>query len=186
MPAIVAAATGGHVLELGCDTGGDTVVLARAGLKVTATDISGEALARCAANVPGATVLHHDLREPMPFADAQFGVVLASLCLHYFDEATTQAIVQEIRRCLRPGGLLLCRLNSTRDIHHGACVTEEAAPGMLVVNGRYSAHKRFYGVKELDALFDAGWSQLAREELTNHRYEQPKVAWELVLVNNGA
>jgi hypothetical protein len=54
-----------------------------------------------------------------------------------------------------------------------------------VVNGKYSVLKRFYGPAELDALFGAGWSQLSREERTNHRYDKPKVAWELALVNNG-
>ena len=186
LPRIRQAADDGHVLELGCDTGGDTAVLAHAGLQVTATDISREALAACAAAVPSATVLHHDLREPMPFADARFGVVIASLCLHYFDAATTAGIVGEIHRCLRPGGLFLCRLNSTRDVHHGAGATEQASPGLLVVNGRYSVLKRFYGPAELDALFGPQWTQLSREELTNHRYDKPKVAWELALVNNGA
>lgn len=182
LPAIQASAAQGRVLELGCDTGRDTVVLAASGLAVTALDLSAEALQACRASVPQARLLQHDLRDRLPFGDEAFGVVLASLCLHYFEWDKTVAIVADIRRCLRPGGLLLCRLNSTRDIHHGAADGVESASGLRVVHGTYSVHKRFFAAGDLDALFDRGWKELAREETTIRRYEQPKVAWELGLV----
>lgn len=181
MPAILAAAPDGQVLELGCDTGGDTRVLARHGLAVTGTDISDEALAKCALAVPGARLLHHDLRDPMPFADESFGVVLASLCLHYFEWDATEAIVEEIRRCMKPGGLFLCRLNSTKDVFHGAGAPQEAEGGLRVVNGKYATLKRFFNEEEVARLFAQGWTRLSCAELTNHRYPEPKVAWEVVM-----
>ena len=119
----------------------------------------------------------------MPFCDGAFGAVIASLCLHYFDWATTVAAVAEIRRCLAPSGLLLCRLNSVRDHLHGAGEGEEIEPGFYRQRARYAASKRFFGSADLDRLFPEGhWRQLSRREVTIHRYAQPKVAWELALV----
>jgi SAM-dependent methyltransferase len=166
------------VLELGCDTGRDTVQLARAGIGVIATDISEQALAACAENAPAATLVRHDLRQALPFADESFGAIVASLCLHYFDWRQTQRCIDEIRRCLRPGGLLLCRVNSLRDIQRSVAGCEEIEPNYFRVNGRYSSSKRYFDAQAMDALFAAGWERVALEETIIHRYGQPKGVWE--------
>ena len=187
LPLIREAAGGGPLLELGCDTGGDTAWLLQQGLPAVATDIALEALKACAAAAPRALQVQHDLRRPLPFADAQFGIVVASLCLHYFDWATTAAAVGEIRRCLRPGGVLLCRVNSTRDTHHGAGQGEEIEPHYYRTDARYAGYKRFFDAADLDRLFQpAHWAQVHRQETESHRYALPKVAWELVLRRSGS
>lgn len=185
LPALRAAAGSDPVLELGCDTGGDTAWLLAEGFLVVAGDISLPALQACANAAPAAQLLQLDLRQPLPFADASFGAVVASLCLHYFDWATTGRAVAEVRRCLRPGGLLLCRLNSTRDVLHGAGVGEEVEPHYWRVHGTYSECKRFFDRADLQRLFATGWELVSCEELVNHRYVQPKVAWEVVLRRQG-
>jgi SAM-dependent methyltransferase len=177
------AAAGSRVLELGCDTGHDTVWLVEHGFSVVATDLSLDALATAAAQAPGAACMHHDLREAMPFASGSFGAVIASLCLHYFDWATTAGAVSEIRRCLSPSGLFLCRLNSVRDELHGAGQGEEIEPRFYRQDARYAASKRFFAGEDLDRLFPGTeWRELNRREVTIHRYAKPKVAWELALV----
>lgn len=129
LPELRAAAGSRGVLELGCDTGRDTLWLVRHGFGVVATDVSADGLHTYAALAPAAHRVRHDLARPMPFRDGAFGAVIASLCLHYFNWATTVAAVSEIRRCLAPSGLLLCRLNSVRDYLHGAGEGEEIEPG---------------------------------------------------------
>lgn len=182
LPELRAAAGTLRVLELGCDTGRDTLWLVNHGFGVVATDISADGLHACAALAPAAHCLHHDLARPMPFRDGAFGAVIASLCLHYFDWATTVAAVSEMRRCLAPSGLLLCRLNSVRDYLHGAGEGEEIEPGFYRQQARYAAFKRFFCPGDLDRLFpDGQWRQLSRRQVTIHRYAQPKVAWELAL-----
>ena len=125
-------------------------------------------------------MLQLDLRAPLPFADASFGAAIASLSLHYFDWATTERAVAEIRRCLLPGGLLLCRLNSTADVLHGAQGHEEIEPRFYRVRARYAETKRFFDRADLDRLF-GNWAVESVQETTVLRYEQPKVAWEIVL-----
>lgn len=181
LAALRTGAAGGPVLELGCDDGGDTAWLQTEGLPVVAGDISHSSLLACGRAARGAHLLRIDLRQPLPFAGASFGAVVASLCLHYFDWATTVAAVAEVRRCLRPGGLLLCRLNSTGDVHHGACGFEEIEPHFFRVNGRYAETKRFFDAQDVDRLFTAGWTRLAISEKTIHRYAEPKRAWEIAL-----
>ena len=168
-----------RLLELGCGDGRDTQVLLDAGIeRLTALDLSESAVARCQARSSSLNCLVHDLREPLPFADAMYDVVVASLCLHYFPWPTTQAITAEIRRVLVPGGLLLCRVNSTNDVHYGATGFPELDHHFYQVG---AATKRFFDRADLAALFADGWRWVAAEERQIDRYEHPKMVWELAL-----
>ncbi|OWW22353.1 class I SAM-dependent methyltransferase [Noviherbaspirillum denitrificans] len=167
------------ILELGCGGGRDTRRLAEQGFSdITATDLSRDALDRCGHAVPAAHLVCHDLNAPLPFADARFDVVIASLCLHYFAWDKTVDAVREIRRCLAPGGLLLCRVNSTRDVHFGAIGHPELAHHYYDVDGR---PKRFFDAEDLERLFTEGWERLSMREATIDRYDKPKTAWEIAL-----
>jgi SAM-dependent methyltransferase len=94
------------VLDAGCAAGHHAAWLAERGARVTAIDASA-AMVRLARERLGddARALVHDLREPLPFADASFDVVLSSLTLHYLEEWT--APLREFARVLRPGGRLV-------------------------------------------------------------------------------
>ena len=176
---IAAQAPAPRILELGCGEGRDTWWLARQGYTdLIAIDLSAMSLAQCAQSVPSAKVLRHDLRHPLPFADDSIDIVVASLCLHYFEWETTQEIVAGMHRCLKENGLLLCRLNSTRDVHHGAVGHPEIGPHYYLVDGE---PKRFFDEENVRALFAHGWNMIALEERTIDRYEMPKTVWESVL-----
>lgn len=175
------AAAGTPVLELGCDAGQDTRWLLDRGFPVVATDLSFEALQAARRTAAPAMFLRHDLRTPLPFRTGTFGAVVASLCLHYFDARTTAAAIGEIRRCLVPGGVLFCRVNSAADALHGAGEGEEIEPGYYRQSARYAGYKRFFSAQDLDRFFPAAqWATVSREERTVLRYDAPKIAWELV------
>jgi SAM-dependent methyltransferase len=96
--------TGLRVLDYGCGHGMAAVVLARAGARVTAFDLSGgyveEAQARARANhVPIDFAQANG--EFLPFADATFDRVWGCAVLHHLDLRQAGA---ELRRVLRPGG----------------------------------------------------------------------------------
>jgi ubiquinone/menaquinone biosynthesis C-methylase UbiE len=96
-----------QVLELGAGTGLHTWALVQTGARVTASDISPNALKvleqriiECGGRV---TTQVADI-ESLPFADASFDVVTCAGCLSYGEPVLVDA---EIRRVLRPGGTLI-------------------------------------------------------------------------------
>jgi SAM-dependent methyltransferase len=171
------------VLELGCGRGADTAVLADAGLRVIAIDRSAEAIAEARKRVPVAEFHCQDIRAPFPPAAADLGAVVASLSLHYFPWAETLTLAGRLRTVLRPGGVLLARLNSTGDHNHGASGHPQIDERYYLVDGH---PKRFFDHDDVTALFATGWRALGIEELIIQRYSLPKVVWEVVLERSGA
>jgi SAM-dependent methyltransferase len=91
-----------HVLDLGAGTGLLTSVLLGAGHRATAVDPSPEMLAELSARLPGvATAV--GTAEAIPTGDASVDAVVAGQAAHWFDPAPA---AREIRRVLRPGGVL--------------------------------------------------------------------------------
>jgi SAM-dependent methyltransferase len=109
-----------EVLDVGCGAGGDAANLAREGFYVTAMDYSQVAIARARAKAAAVGVRvdfrQGDMALPFPFADQGFDAVMSNVALHMFDDQTTRRIIGEMRRVMRPGGLLLLHVNSTEDM----------------------------------------------------------------------
>ena len=165
------------VLELGCNEGADTSWLREHGYSVVACDLDGAALAECARRVPGARLVRLDLRVPLPFGIATFGAVVAGLSLHYFDWDVTERIMADLHRALRPDGLLLVRVNSTKDVHFGAVGHPAIDPGFYRVGDRT---KRFFDEPTLRRLLADRWRLRSLEEYETSRFETTKVVWEAV------
>jgi SAM-dependent methyltransferase len=166
------------VLELGCGSGHDTATLLAAGLSVVAMDLSTEAVRQARDRAPGARFHVQDLRDPWPADATNLGGAVASLSLHYFPWHVTQQLVARIHHTLRPGGMLLCRLNSTDDHHFGASGHPAIEPHYYLVDGQ---PKHFFDRADIDHLFSSGWRTLSVRSPTIHRYAQPKQIWEIVL-----
>ncbi|NIK60161.1 class I SAM-dependent methyltransferase [Kribbella shirazensis] len=110
------------VLELGSGHGRDALFLARQGFSVHATDFSDTALdqLRHAAQREGlddrVTAALHDVRDPLPPADATVNAVFANLLLNMtFSPSELRSLVAEVRRVLCPGGLFVYAVCSTDD-----------------------------------------------------------------------
>jgi len=89
-------------LDLGCGTGRHSLWLAAGGARVTALDFSAGMLAEARAK-PGADAIDfcaHDLHTPLPFADAQFDLVVSGLVLEHLRELG--GFFREARRVLKP------------------------------------------------------------------------------------
>jgi SAM-dependent methyltransferase len=63
----------------------------------------------------------HDVREPLPFTEESFDACYAHML---FCMALTtpelERLAAEVRRVLRPGGLVVYTVRTTGDAHHGA------------------------------------------------------------------
>jgi SAM-dependent methyltransferase len=96
---------GKMVLEVGCGAGTDLVRFAKGGAQVSGVDLSSSAITLARQNF-AQQGLDADLREAdgehLPFADASFDLVYAHGVVQY--TADPQALVNECRRVLKPGG----------------------------------------------------------------------------------
>ena len=178
LPLAVERAGSAPVLEIGCGQGDDTATLAGANLRVLAFDLSAVAAGIAKVRVPSATVECRDVRDPFPEQARDLGVVVASLSLHYFAWDQTLALTERIRTVLRPGGVLLCRLNSTEDKNFGARGHPEIEPNYFMVDG---SPKRFFDEPSVRGLFGTGWRVLSLEHFTTRKYVRQKALWEAVV-----
>jgi SAM-dependent methyltransferase len=102
--------SGLRVLDAGCGSGPLTAALQARGATVTGFDVSAAMVDLARRRLGEDADLHvADLGEPLPFADASFDLVVASLVLHYLQDWSGP--LAELRRVLRPGGRLQVSVN---------------------------------------------------------------------------
>ncbi len=112
-------AAGMTVLDAGCGYGRNLVHLLREGCNIYALDANVEGVEHvrqlAAELAPGLGADHFQVGaiEKMPFADGFADAVICNSVLHFArDEQQFLAMLEELWRVLRPGGLLFCRLGS--------------------------------------------------------------------------
>jgi SAM-dependent methyltransferase len=96
-----------RILDAGCGTGGTTRELRRYG-EVVGVDLAWEALQP--ARERGLRNLARGSVESLPFRSDSFDVVTSFEVIYHLGVANDGRAFQEVRRVLRPGGLLLLRL----------------------------------------------------------------------------
>ena len=110
---------GMRVLDAGCGYGRNLVHLLREGCDVFALDADAEGVhhVRQLSESLGTGLPAENFQvgyiEQMPFADGFADVVLCSSVLHFArDERQFRAMLTELWRVVKPGGMLFCRLGS--------------------------------------------------------------------------
>jgi SAM-dependent methyltransferase len=128
------------ILELGCGQGRDTLFFAQEGYSVTGLDYSkaGFLQVRQSAREFGVsdriTIQNFDVRKPLPFPDGSFDVCYSHMLL-CMELSMTELIflLGEIRRVLKPGGIVLYSVRNTFDKHFGTGIHK--SEGMYEVGG---------------------------------------------------
>jgi ubiquinone/menaquinone biosynthesis C-methylase UbiE len=112
-PATLALAgdvVGRRILDAGCGSGPLFAALRDRGAIMTGFDSSAGMLKLARRRLgDDADLQIADLSRPLPFPDAAFDDVIASLVLHYLEDWT--APLAELRRVLKPGGRLIASVN---------------------------------------------------------------------------
>ncbi|HEY0171532.1 MAG TPA: class I SAM-dependent methyltransferase [Pyrinomonadaceae bacterium] len=116
-------APGMRILDAGCGGGRNLVYFLREGFDVCAVDLSPEALTRVrslaaalAPHLPGENFRVEPV-ERMSFEGESFDAVVSSAVLHFArTEAHWRAMVSEMWRVLKPGGVFFARLASTAGV----------------------------------------------------------------------
>jgi SAM-dependent methyltransferase len=92
------------VLDLGCGAGHDLALLAGAGMRAVGVDPSAALLSAAQDRLAGAACLVRSIGEALPFGDGSLaGCRIERVLMHVADPG---AVVAEVARCLRAGGLL--------------------------------------------------------------------------------
>ena len=166
------------IIELGCGRAYTSLYLLNNGFSdVTACDFSTEVINILNTEHKELNTSVFDISEKLPFKDDEINVIIADLCLHYFDSKKTKEILNEIYIVLKSGGYLIGRVNSANDKYHIPLSAK-----VLEKNFYYDGeiYKKFFEGKEFKELFE-NFKILSLEEKHMDRYEKPKTLWEFCI-----
>ena len=121
-----------RVLDVGCGTGNLLLALGRArpGVDLAGIDPDLAALARAQRKSARAGVVvrwDRGFAEELPHPDGSVDRVVSSLMLHHLDPAAKTALLAEVRRVLRPDGLLVLADVDGNGAHHGGFLQRRTA-----------------------------------------------------------
>ena len=165
----------GRALDIGCGPGFDTEVLLRWGFQVTALDVSRAAIALAKERNPAAIHAVMDVRN-LGCLTGSFDVIVASLSLHYFNRAETEAIFNAIHGLLKPGGFFAFRVNAFDDVESGA-PGDSSAWECVSVGG---VVKQFFTREKIAEVLGDHWRILSEEKLETRRYGHRKTLFEVI------
>jgi thioredoxin reductase/SAM-dependent methyltransferase len=144
----VAPLATGRALDVGTGEGADALWLAEHGWKVTATDISGNALARVRAEAErrglAVNLVRGDANDPAPFGTETFDLV--SLQYGSFKRTPDQRGLRSLLAAVAPGGTLLV-------VHHD--LTPLRDPVDVATQTRMYDPEAFVGIDEIAAALTA-------------------------------
>lgn len=166
------------IIELGCGRAYTSLYLLNNGFSdVTACDFSTEVINILNTEHKELNTSVFDISEKLPFKDDEINVIIADLCLHYFDSKKTKEILNEIYRVLKSGGYLIGRVNSANDKYHISLSAK-----VLEKNFYYDGeiYKKFFEEDDFKELFE-NFKILSLEEKHMDRYEKPKTLWEFCI-----
>lgn len=110
----VSPATHPALLDAGCGAGPALAYLQKEGYRVVASDFIFFPLLEAHKRAPSVPLLNSDLNYGLPFADATFDIILASEVVEHLAQA--EIFLQDARRVLKPGGVLLLTTPNLWDI----------------------------------------------------------------------
>lgn len=170
------------IIDLGCGRGNNILYLTQKGKEVIPCDYSKKAIENIKKNFPEIDIVKHfDMSKGLPFESNFTDIIICDLSLHYFTEKITFEILNEIKRVLRPEGILFCRVNSINDINFGAGQGQELEKHLyLTKDGRY---KRFFDLDDIEKFF-SDWNKININEEKLNRFNAEKVVWNCILKVN--
>lgn len=172
------------ILDLGCGIGADTLYLLERGYDVLSCDFSNEALKSIRDNIPNSKTLYLDMMKDFSIEDNSYSLIIADLSLHYFDNATTIHIMNEIKRILKQDGILLARVASVNDFNFGAGVGQELEKNYYF-EGDYT--KRFFDLEDVNKYFGIiGSVETEETQMTRNEaeYSKPKMLYKIKVKTN--
>jgi ubiquinone/menaquinone biosynthesis C-methylase UbiE len=108
----------GKMLDLGCGLGADMLRFSQLGFTPYGLDLEQKAV-DFVQKTYGSTSQKHNFRQPLPFEDQTFSLVLSRLAVHYLNMAEAKKLFKDVQRVLQARGKLLFIVNSKRHLELG-------------------------------------------------------------------
>ena len=155
-------------IEMGCGKGRNVIWLAKQGIAMSGFDFSPAAIEeakRRATDVPNASFQVADATQRWPYDDASFDFGIDCFASTDIESPEgRQAAIAELRRVLKPGGLLLAYLLSTDDEFHKEMVQSSPAHERNVFLHPTGKFEKIYDEQDIAELF-GDWEVAAKERI---------------------
>jgi len=114
----------GAILDFGCGCGRVARHWPLDGPEVYGCDYNPDLVAWCTANLPNLRATRNQLAPPTPYVTGSFDLIYALSVFSHLDEVLQRGWLNEFRRLLRPGGLLVLSVLGER-MRHRLSVEEQ-------------------------------------------------------------
>lgn len=142
----------GTVLDLCCGKGADSIFFHNKGYSVTGVDYSSEAIKQFNDTQKRYDIflssLVHNIVEKLPFESESYDFVYVRAGLYYFSDKELKKIISEIKRVLKPTGLLMFQVKSIADKAYG--IGKELEKDMYEEESGYVRH--FFNKKYTESI----------------------------------
>jgi SAM-dependent methyltransferase len=138
-------AEGQSVLEFGCGCGRVLAPLARLvpGVHFFGADVDRQGVEWCGANLSGRFLTNSEL-PPIGYEAAQFDVVYCISVFTHLDDSHTRAWLGELKRILKPGGVLLLTVHGEHVWHS---LPEEKQRALLAQGYLFDTTEKLKGIQ---------------------------------------
>src|SRR5215207_8733787 len=147
-----------RVLDLGFGVGRHAILLAKAGFQVDGIESSSNGLAftnEWAANEGVTLKLTTGDMARLPYADDEFDAILTWNVIYHGTLDVVQQTIDEIARCLKPQGYLVCSLISSRHHMFGQGVEIEPRTFVIPGGGEREHPHHYFNKEDIERSFTA-------------------------------
>jgi 2-polyprenyl-3-methyl-5-hydroxy-6-metoxy-1,4-benzoquinol methylase len=147
-----------RILDLGFGVGRHAILLAKAGFEVTGIDASSSGrdfATEWAAHEGLSLSLNVGDMTALPFADGEFDAILTWNVIYHGTMEVVQQTIDEMARCLKPDGLLVCSLISSRHHIFGQGIEIEPRTFVIPGSGEREHPHHYFDRADIDRSFAA-------------------------------
>jgi ubiquinone/menaquinone biosynthesis C-methylase UbiE len=166
MTKLIGPLEGKRILDVGCGTGRGISRFSESASYAVGSDYSLDMLSYAQQKVSGKSNCSfvRSVAQQLPFSTASFDVVTALNFLHLFDVETQRAMISEMKRVVKPGGVIVLEFDNAL---HGLIVgpykrwfRDERGSFPWEVRQAIGGHCRF--IKQYGAMFPIVWRVMYR------------------------
>jgi 2-polyprenyl-3-methyl-5-hydroxy-6-metoxy-1,4-benzoquinol methylase len=147
-----------RILDLGFGVGRHAILLAKAGFRVDGIDASSNGcdFARQWAAQEGMSLkLRVGDMTTLPYTDGELDAILTWNVIYHGTMDVVQQTIDELARCIKPGGLLVCSLISSRHYMFGQGIEIEPRTFVIPGGGEREHPHHYFNQEDIERTFGA-------------------------------